>query len=48
VNPFRYDIIARVGYGDFTIFATYSLSSLFQPYKGPAVYPFSAGVNFNF
>ncbi|MCX6310289.1 MAG: DUF2807 domain-containing protein [Bacteroidetes bacterium] len=48
VNPFRYDVIARVGYGDFTIFGAYSLSTLFEKGKGPVVYPFSAGINFSF
>ncbi len=48
VNPFRYDVIARIGYGDFTIFGTYSLSTLFEKGKGPVVYPFSAGVSFGF
>ncbi len=48
VNPFRYDIIARVGYGNFTIFATYSLSTLFEQDKGPTVYPFSAGIHLDF
>ncbi len=48
VNPFRYDIIARVGYGKFTIFGTYSLSTLFERGNGPVVYPFAAGVNIGF
>ncbi|HET6990323.1 MAG TPA: outer membrane beta-barrel protein, partial [Bacteroidia bacterium] len=48
VNPFRYDVIARIGYGDFTIFAAYSLSTLFEKEKGPTVYPFSAGINIHF
>jgi hypothetical protein len=48
VNPFRYDIIARVGYGDFTIFGTYSLSTLFEKGKGPVVYPFAAGISLDF
>jgi hypothetical protein len=48
VNPFRYDIIARIGYGNFTIFGTYGLSTLFEKDKGPAVYPVSAGIHFDF
>jgi hypothetical protein len=48
VNPFRYDVIARVGYGSFTIFGKYSLSTLFEKGKGPVVYPFTAGFNINF
>jgi hypothetical protein len=48
INPFRYDVIARVGYGDFTIFGKYSLSTLFEKGKGPVLYPFTAGLSLNF
>jgi Putative auto-transporter adhesin, head GIN domain/Outer membrane protein beta-barrel domain len=48
INPFRYDVIARIGYGDFTIFGTYSLSTLFEKGKGPRVYPFAAGIRLDF
>jgi hypothetical protein len=48
VNPFRYDIIARVGYGKYTIFASYALSTLFEKDKGPVVYPISAGIHIDF
>lgn len=48
INPFRYSATARVGYGDYTIFANYGLSSLFKEGRGPKVYPFSAGVSLNF
>ena len=46
INPFRIDLIVRVGYNRFTIFGTYSLSSLFERGKGPAVYPFALGIHF--
>jgi hypothetical protein len=48
VNPFRFDIIARVGYGDFTMFGTYSVTTLFEQNKGPVLYPFAAGIHWNF
>lgn len=48
VNPFRMDAIARIGYGDFTIFGAYSLTSLFEKNKGPVVYPFTAGIHLDF
>lgn len=48
VNPFRIDAIARVGYGSFSIFGSYSLTSLFEKEKGPVFYPISAGIHFNF
>jgi Putative auto-transporter adhesin, head GIN domain/Outer membrane protein beta-barrel domain len=48
VNPFRIDAMARIGYGSFSIFGTYSLTSLFEREKGPVFYPFTAGIHFNF
>ncbi len=44
LNPFKLDATARIGYGDFTMFATYSLTTLFEKNKGPELYPFSVGV----
>lgn len=48
VNPFKIDLIARIGFGEFTIFGSYSLTSLFEEGKGPALYPFTAGVHLDF
>ncbi|MGL5891744.1 MAG: GIN domain-containing protein, partial [Bacteroidia bacterium] len=48
VNPFRIDAMARIGYGSFSIFGTYSLTSLFEREKGPVFYPFTAGIHLNF
>jgi hypothetical protein len=48
INPFRCDIIGRIGYGSFTLFGKYSLTTLFEQGKGPVVYPFTAGVNISF
>lgn len=48
VNPFRYSATARVGFGNYTLFANYGLSTLFKENRGPKVYPFSAGVNLSF
>jgi hypothetical protein len=50
LNPFRYDLQARMGWGKLNFFATYSLNSLFRENKGPELHPFSIGlriVNFN-
>jgi Putative auto-transporter adhesin, head GIN domain/Outer membrane protein beta-barrel domain len=47
VNPFRIDAMARIGYGNFSIFGTYSLTSLFEKEKGPVFYPFTAGIHLN-
>lgn len=43
-NPFRVSLTTRVGYGWFNVFATYSLTPLFESGKGPELYPFTIGV----
>ncbi len=48
INPFRYSLTARAGYGNFTVFANYGMTSLFKTNEGPKVYPFSAGVSLSF
>ncbi|MGZ3864194.1 MAG: GIN domain-containing protein [Bacteroidia bacterium] len=42
--PFKLDATVRVGYGQFTMFATYSLTPLFEYGKGPELYPFTVGI----
>ncbi|MHB1279392.1 MAG: porin family protein [Bacteroidia bacterium] len=47
LNPFRLSAQARVGYGDFTVFASYSLTEMFRENAGkPQVYPFNFGISF--
>lgn len=50
LNAFKYGIAVRAGYGDFTLFANYTISPLFDKDKGPekAVFPLSAGVAITF
>jgi hypothetical protein len=48
LNPFRASLMAKFGYHDWGIYATYSLTQMFQDGKGPELYPFAAGVTFNF
>ena len=45
LNPFRYSLTARVGYGAFTVFANYSMSEFFKSNRGPVLYPVTAGIN---
>lgn len=45
INPFRASLTARIGYGDFTIFANYGLTPFFEDGKGPEMYPFSLGLS---
>jgi len=48
VNPFRYALTARVGFGDCSVFANYSMSEMFKANRGPELHPFSAGIALNF
>jgi hypothetical protein len=48
LNPFLVDASVRLGVGDFTAFANYSLTAMFEKDKGPQYYPFSAGVSLSF
>jgi len=48
LNPFLVDASVRIGVGDFTAFANYSLTTMFEKNKGPQYYPFSAGVSLSF
>jgi hypothetical protein len=45
LNPFKADATVRVGYGGFTLYGTYSLTTLFERNKGPELYPFTIGVH---
>lgn len=46
LNTFKYDVTGRIGFGDFCVFANYSLSTLFQKEKGPELYPLMIGFSF--
>lgn len=48
LNPFTYEITARIGYRNTYLFANYSLSTLFEKNKGPELYPFIIGLGFTF
>lgn len=43
-NPFRVSLTTRIGIGWFNVFATYSLTPLFENDRGPELYPFTVGV----
>lgn len=44
LTPFTLDATARIGYKNFTVFASYGLTPLFQKNKGPEVYPVTVGI----
>jgi hypothetical protein len=45
---FRYGFMARVGYDNFSIYATYYPEPMFKTGEGPELYPYSVGVMFHF
>lgn len=47
LNPFRYGATVRIGYDDVSLFANYSLSTLFEKGRGPDIYPFAVGLSFS-
>lgn len=44
MNPFRVNAHASLGYGNWTFFADYALTPLFESGKGPLLYPFTIGI----
>ncbi len=47
ISRVRYGTSLRVGYGNFNVFAFYSLSTLFDANRGPGIHPISVGISFN-
>ena len=46
INQFSWDITGKIGFGDFCVFANYSMMPLFQDGKGPELYPLMIGISF--
>jgi hypothetical protein len=46
INQWKYDLTARIGFGDLCIFANYSMTSLFKDGKGPEIHPLMIGISF--
>lgn len=44
LNPIKYDLMARIGWGKVNLFADYSLNTLFKNNRGPELYPFTVGI----
>lgn len=47
LNPFKYGLMVRMGWGPLNLFANYSLSEMFEKNEGPAVYPVEFGLSFD-
>lgn len=45
VRPYRMDAYARIGYNNFSFFAAYGLTSLFENGKGTELIPISLGIS---
>ncbi len=46
LNTFKYEFTGRIGFGDFCVFANYSMTPLFKDGKGPELYPLMIGISF--
>lgn len=44
VSPWNFAATVRVGYGNFSLFASYNLTNVFRENQGPVITPFSAGI----
>ena len=46
INQWKYDLTGRIHFGDFTVFANYSMTPLFKTDKGPEIHPLMIGISF--
>jgi hypothetical protein len=46
INQWKYELTGRIGFGDFCVFANYSMTPLFKNEKGPEAYPLMIGISF--
>jgi len=44
INPFRYGVTARIGYGNVSVFGEYYFTPMFIEDKGPELHPFTIGL----
>ncbi len=45
LSPFKLDAALRVGWSHLNLFATYSLTKMFQKDQGPELYPYTVGIS---
>ena len=48
INPLKYDLTARIGMGDFSLFTNLGMTSLFKTHKGPEIRPVTIGILLGF
>ncbi len=46
INQWKYDLTARIGFGDVCIFANYGMTSIFKTSYGPEIHPLMIGFSF--
>lgn len=44
INPMKYELTARIGWGKINLYANYSLNTLFKSNRAPELYPFTMGI----
>ncbi len=47
LSPFRYGLMAKIGFGHINLFANYSLTPFFENNRGPELYPITIGLAVN-
>lgn len=47
INPVKYELTGRIGFGDVAVFANYGMTSLFKDQKGPDLKPLTIGLHLN-
>lgn len=45
VQKWRFEPVLRIGWGNFSVYGTYSISAMFDDGAGPVVYPYSVGIS---
>lgn len=46
INQWKYDLTGRIHFGDFSVFANYSMTSLFEKGQSPEIHPLMVGISF--
>lgn len=46
INQLKYELTGRIHFGDFSVFANYSMTPLFETGHGPELHPLTVGISF--